>query len=291
MKVLIVKSNINSFERKINKWFLEENNIDVLNFEAENTGISKRLAILSTLKSFRSKHRNNYDKVIVFDDTVFYIYSRLFFSNCYLWFWNTVPSRKGEFLRLKVCKMIHSKIYTFDKADCKRFEINYNTQFFNKEISYSKSATCPLYFVGKDKGRFEIINTVYTYLVRNSLNPLFQMMPDSNNDYKNRNIICNRFVEYDEVLKHVQESKAVLDISKPGQIGMTYRAMEALFYDKKIVTNNTHYREFPFYSPESIYFLEDGLEGLKDFIEAPEVKYDETIKDYYSIQNWLRRFE
>ena len=92
MKVLIVKSNINSFERKINKWFLEENNIDVLNFEAENTGISKRLAILSTLKSFRSKHRNNYDKVIVFDDTVFYIYSRLFFSNCYLWFWNTVTA-------------------------------------------------------------------------------------------------------------------------------------------------------------------------------------------------------
>ena len=291
MKVLIIKSDKDSFEQKVNSWFKQSGcYVECVNIQGKK-GIRKRLIYLKEIINLKIKYRNSLDKVVVFDDVCLFFYVLFFFSNSYLWLWNTVPNSKTAKLRLALCNRKNS-IYSFDEQDCLNYKFKHNTQFFFCEAPNEKTHNKhDLYFVGADKGRYQMLDRIYKHLILNSIEPLFQMIPANEKKYQNKKILCEHFVEYEEVLKNLNSSKAVLDLCKPGQVGMTFRAMEALFYDKKIVTNNTHYRDLPFYSPESIYFLVDGLEGLKDFIEAPEVKYDDSIKDYYSIENWLRRFE
>ena len=193
-------------------------------------------------------------------------------------------------MRLKICNK-KKKIYSFDEQDCKEYNLKYNTQFFFKSTRNKNTFVNDMYFVGVDKNRYKYIDELYMYLTSNSLKPLFQIIPDNNKQYENKLIICERFVEYDEVLRNVSVSKALLDIGKPGQIGMTYRAMEALFYDKKIVTNNIHYRNLPFYSPNKIYIITDNsFNGLAEFINSPSIKYSDKVKQYYNIKNWIGRF-
>lgn len=289
--ILVIKSGRDSFEKVTNKFL--ENKCEIIESEmiiANERGLKKRNKAISFFK----KEAKKYKKIIIFDDIILYLCSLLYSKNSYLWLWNVYNGSLKNRIRLFIANINH-RVYTFDKNDAKKYNLKYNTQFFSKKVadSYktSNDKTCnDMYFVGIDKGRYELLYNIFRYMKKYQMKPLFQMFPDDEKNYKG-DFIIDQLIDYTDVLKNVQESKAVLDICKSGQFGMTYRAMEALFYDKKIVTNNTHYREIPFYSPEAIYFLEDGLEGLKDFIEAPKVKYDEKIKDYYSIENWFKRFE
>lgn len=286
MKTLVIKSERDSFERTVNEW-LKNENIDLLCLDEKKTGIKKRKYYCSQFKEYSKKR---YDKVIIFDNTTAFLYAHFYFHQPFLWFWNTISDKKIEHLRIKLCSFMKYKMYSFDEGDCKKYKLSYNTQFFQKSIDAVKTNR-DAYFVGTDKGRYELIKKVYNHLIEHDIKPLFQIIPDNEKEYELAEIIHKGFVEYDTVLQNVSSSKVILDITKIGQTGMTMRAMEALFYDKKIITNNPLYTNLPFYRKDAVFILNDNLDGLVEFINAADITYDDSIKDYYSVENWLRRFE
>ena len=67
--------------------------------------------------------------------------------------------------------------------------------------------------------------------------------------------------------------------------------MEALFLERKLITNKTDIKNYDFYNHDNIFILgEDNINEIKEFINKPYKKIDQDIIDYYDFDQWLNRF-
>ena len=62
-------------------------------------------------------------------------------------------------------------------------------------------------------------------------------------------------IPYSNVLKNVSESNCILEILQNNQAGPSLRFFEAVFYNKKLLTNNCHIVDFPYYNPQYMKFF------------------------------------
>ena len=96
---------------------------------------------------------------------------------------------------------------------------------------------------------------------------------------------------YEEVLKYVKNTQCILDIVQKGQEGLTRRIMEAMFFNKKLVTNNDQIQQYDFYDRKNIYLLGQDQRELGTFIlEAGTSFWPPEIAAAYSFENWLQVF-
>lgn len=69
--------------------------------------------------------------------------------------------------------------------------------------------------------------------------------------------------------------------------GFSYRIIEALFLNQKIITNRTNLLEEPFYSPERVFIIgKDNINNLKQFLESDLPALSDSILKYYNSQLW-----
>ena len=93
---------------------------------------------------------------------------------------------------------------------------------------------------------------------------------------------------YPEVLQNINRSRAILDFVSPNQSGYTLRPLEALFLNKKLITNEPSIRQETFYRSENIFIYgEDDQDKLLDFINSPFQKVDPSAYQIYDFDNWL----
>ena len=93
---------------------------------------------------------------------------------------------------------------------------------------------------------------------------------------------------YDNI-KLSAQSKCIVDVMSPEQQGLTLRPFDALFLEKKLITNCASVKKFDFYDPANIYVIEgDDLIGLDEFMATPYKKLDETLVCRYEVNQWIR---
>ena len=63
-------------------------------------------------------------------------------------------------------------------------------------------------------------------------------------------------LSHSDILEIYSQSKAVLDINKPFQFGLSMRSFEALVSGNKLITTNQEIKEYDFYSPERILVID-----------------------------------
>jgi len=202
------------------------------------------------------------------------------------WYWNPVRSR---FSPLKI--PAGWETWSFDKMDCKAYTMKYNsTYYFNGIRSKPDDIKYDIMFVGQDKGRlerlislkenFELLGlTFYLHVTRDRLRT----------GRKNKHFYGDR-LNYGQVLNIISQSKSILDFTQDNQTGLTLRVMESLFFQKKLVTNNTDIRDYNFYRKENIFIM--GLDRDRDileFLKTPYIKIDKDIVNQYEFANWLTR--
>ena len=100
------------------------------------------------------------------------------------------------------------------------------------------------------------------------------------------------YIKYDEYIKNIQTSKCILDYNTNNKIApLTLRPLEALFLNKKLITNNLDIINYDFYNPRNIFILgKDDINDIKKFIDTPYQIVDEKIVNYYDFNSWLQRF-
>ena len=108
---------------------------------------------------------------------------------------------------------------------------------------------------------------------------------------KNRPFELKKYLNEEEYYKVLMQSKAILDITEPGNEWLTLRPVEALYLGKKLITNNRFITEEKLYCKKNVFILgADPIGKLKDFIESGYEPMNQEIKDYYSALTWLNRF-
>lgn len=194
---------------------------------------------------------------------------------------------------------------TFDKSDSKQYGIPFVLLYYDptyygplstplteiRKIAVQNGIQQDVYFVGKVYDRLDRLMRIREILEEQEISHKLYIVKNTHRHYSKANAryLFDKGVSYTEVLQNVMQSRCILEILQNGQNGMSYRAMEAAIYHKKLITDNKHAKEYDFYTPERVFILGvDAIDKLKEFVcrEAPwgEDKADVSM---YTPQHWL----
>ena len=209
--------------------------------------------------------------------------------------WNTETNKE----KIDYARKHSWEIWSFDKKECKEQNFFFVDQFY-PEIKRKKiNLKYDIFFCGYNKGRAERLF---------QLEKIFENM-----DLKSRLIIrewgIQQYFEskkcygakyitffetkYGKILEYIQESKCLLEILKDNQMGYSMRVMEAIFFEKKLITNNKEILNAEFYNVSNYFVV--GYDNLSDLKKWLDVPYDDTnIKQYqerYSVKKWYEQLK
>ncbi len=206
-------------------------------------------------------------------------------TRLYLYYWNKIDNL--EQLKLNS----RWKILSFDWQDSKDQNLLYVGGFFDaglQNCSNSKN-DFDVMFIGLNKGRFDDIRKIESALKERGIITMFKLV-------SNKYLFSSKYSRpksYNDVLDLVSKSKSILDITKKGQMGLTLRPYEAIFFQKKLITNNTQIRSYDFYDNRNIFVLDGDVnfDELKKFLNSEFIDYSEKKRSQYSISAWLERID
>ena len=229
------------------------------------------------------KNLKQYHAIIMFDNGYHKVIARYIKRNnpnckLILWFWNPIFSENKKYLGDKEV----DEVWSYDKDDCRRYSLRYNTQFFNrKNIVSGNIIDYDIVFVGAEKGRKGKLDEAVSLIKKNGLSTKI-IVPQNKSDY----------LSYEKYMELVSKSNSILEIMGANATGLTLRSLESIFCEKKLITDNSNIVDYDFYRPENIFIIgKDDPGRLKDFISSPYKKINQKIVDYYEFENWIKRFE
>lgn len=203
-----------------------------------------------------------------------------------VWYWNPiVKSEPLESFTTKNCE-----IWVFDEQDAINHKLKHNTQYYFKDIHVAKKEkTNDVVFVGGDKGRLSYLLEIEKELKNIGIMSDFHIVGSSK--FNKAGYKYNHRISYLEILEKIHKSKAILDVVSDNQSGLTLRPLEALFFNKKLITNDKSILNRDFYEPNNIFVLGvDEESELIKFLNKPMQEINSIIRDKYDFEEWLSRF-
>lgn len=130
-----------------------------------------------------------------------------------------------------------------------------------------------LSFIGQAKDRDVLLQSISEYL-DGKCEMDFLLIGSSSNG--NENIkVTDRYLTYKEYLSRECAANCILELVKGDTEGATLRCWEAVYYNKKLLTNWKGIFEFPFYNPNHIQYFEKPEEiDIKFLTEKIPVEYN-----------------
>ncbi|MBV4420080.1 hypothetical protein KM800_12225 [Clostridium tyrobutyricum] len=233
-----------------------------------------------------------FDTIIIFDrgNTKYiaqYIANRYPNKRIIIWFWNSIKYSISP----KDFNNIPCEVWSFDKMDCKKYELNYNTSFyFDNIILPKKDIYFDICFIGSDKNRMNTILSTQKLFSNLNLKIYYHVVASKKSNLKQYNY--KQMISYTKILEIISSSKIILDLVAEGQNGPTLRPLEAAFFHKKLITNYKNIQEFEFYDSNNIFILgKDDINTLQDFVRGNYVAVNQDSILKYNITNWIKRFK
>lgn len=190
-------------------------------------------------------------------------------------------------------------IFSFDKKDCKQYDLCYNNQpypFLENLRLIKNKIEYDCYFCGYDKERLFDLIRIKDALKNSRCTFRFRIIFEK---HKKCNLdkdalkdieVMKRPIVYNEILEDTSKAKCIIEILKKGQWGFTLRTMESLFLDKKLITNYSDIKNYDFYNPNNIFILDNNYDKIKEFLAIPYEPVPEYIKERYYFNTWIENF-
>jgi hypothetical protein len=204
----------------------------------------------------------------------------------------------------KNIKPFFDSVYTFDKQDAEIYsDMRLRPLFFIDEYKHLPNCKKDIdaLFIGTvHTDRYHILKKIEKQLTENGLNCFFYYY------YPNRLLFTLKKIFYPkfqginqadfhfqglskaEVLAYYARAKAIVDIERPKQNGLTMRTIEVFGAKKKLLTTNQSIYEYDLYHPSNIQMIDrdhpvvDVNFFYQGFTELPDDIYQK-----YSIDYWL----
>lgn len=197
------------------------------------------------------------------------------------YYWDTVRL----FPRNHEITYFFDQIFSFDPGDCKKFGFEFKSNFYSYE-NYTSEVRYQVYNLSSLDERQRITEEIAIELENLELSYLFKGFKKKT--FKSNYIRPTQKISYQEMLDEASYCNVLLDVTKPGQTGLSLRPFEALGLNKKLITTNAAIRDYDFYDPHNIMVVEPGQIRLnKEFFETPVKEVPAFIKNKYHIKQWL----
>ena len=208
-----------------------------------------------------------------------------------VWYWNLVTDME---LSPEYCRNNGCEPWSFDHEDCRKYDMRFGDTYYfpPEEFQVAHKIKNDMFYVGINRpGRKNLLAQLGSYLNENGLKYCFNLTAIPTEPAAIRSQYSPR-MRYEEIIDAINESRAILDLNRENQSGMTLRPMEALFYKRKLVTNNSDIIQYRIYDKKNTFILNgNNFEGLADFLTKPYIE-DQANADKrkkYSYDEWLKR--
>ena len=166
-------------------------------------------------------------------------------------------------------------VFSFDEQNAREYGLKYIYSTFSipdylkSDVKYKSSVF--FFFFGADR-ELEL-NESLSYIAKNVKNSKFGIVGVKQEKYKEL-IDYNKPISYREELMYTYNTECIVEIVKKGQSGITLRTCEAIAFNKKLLTNNSNIKKYPFYNSKYISVFENTEDIDIDFIKK------EILVDY-----------
>ena len=194
-----------------------------------------------------------------------------------LWYRNLVQASQPPGQAPPGCE-----VWSFDPGDCRAYGLGYNPQFYVPSPACRAGASGPwdAFFVGRDKGRRQLLARMEAALQAQGCSTRFCIAG-----------VNSPRLTYAQVLQGIAGCRVLVDCKCSGQQGMTLRPLEALFYGKKLLTNDSRLAGEAFYHPDNIFIWgQDDPVRLGSFLHSACRPVRPAILAQYGLERWVERF-
>src|SRR5690606_12937269 len=127
-------------------------------------------------------------------------------------------------------------IYSYDKKDVEKYGLNFITNFIPFDVNMKNSGRGVFNISSHDK-RFETLEKITLQL--KEMNFPCNIIVRKEKPLNSENIkVVKDYISLKEVMNYMKGSSVLLDIQKENQEGLSFRVLEALGYEKKLITTN-----------------------------------------------------
>lgn len=200
---------------------------------------------------------------------------------CYIYYCNPVGTtfrRPAE--ELQAIRALGYRLTSFDPCEAERYGMACTGQYFRYPEHQPDNIDSDCFFCGLPKDRAGTLQRLRTRLEAEGLTCDF-VIPRTPAEK----------LTYPQYLDRLARTRCVIDISQKGQTGLTRRPLEALFYGKKLLTDNPEIARYDFYRPQNVFILgKDPEEQLRAFIESPLAEVPESVRAAYDVNEWIRHY-
>jgi hypothetical protein len=203
-----------------------------------------------------------------------------------LYFWNPIDN---DFIIRNAKKKY--RVFSYSTFDCQKYGLLFNHSFCpmdnKKNVSLNDSLIYDGIFVGKNKGRLNILEKISPAFEA----PFFWIVKDDN-ESSVKLPLQNSNLSYSDYIKNAKKSKCIIEIVPDQYCGDTLRVSEAVFLQKKLITNHQSITDEWFYNSNNILLINDSTKpsDIRNFLHKPFSNYSKEVQDYFSFLSWLERF-
>lgn len=185
-------------------------------------------------------------------------------------------------------------ILSANTQDVKKYNLTYFTSF-GSIVPVKKAPNVPIsdvVFIGAAKDRLEKILRAFEIFSDNGLKCDFYLtgVPLKMQRYSNYITYANKPIPYSEMLFRTVNSSCIFEATQKCSTGFTSRYFEALFYNKKLISDNQMIKTTKFYNEDFIQLYKEPDDIDVSFIrKSTSVNYG--YKNEYSPERMLDLIE
>ena len=201
------------------------------------------------------------------------------------------------------CFNYFDKVLSFDEEDAKsHFGVHFRPTFFLpifETISLQKGTKYDISYVATmDRVRYPILCSIKNNIYNDCKLNMHLYVVSKILYYRNKFISFGKFgkqikpqynaLNLSQIAELTKQSRCVLDISYPDQVGLSMRVYEALAAHRKYITTNEYVKKCDFYCPENILVINrDNPYIPQEFVESKYVEIPKEILQKYSLKQWV----
>lgn len=197
------------------------------------------------------------------------------------------------------------KKFTFERSDTQKYNLhfrplfyldeyrdsNHEFQDFEYDVVFIGSAHTDRYVVGEKvksvADKLNLKSFFYYYAMGRTAFKLKKLFDKNMKQFDLKKVSFEK-LNHEQIIDYYKKSKAVLDINKPFQNGLTIRTFEVLAAGRKLITTNEDIRNYPFYNPNNILIIDrENVELRPDFFTEAFSGIDEKILYMMSLDSFI----
>ncbi len=183
------------------------------------------------------------------------------------------------------------EVYSYEKEDIEKYNFIETSNFIYDEVLEQEEIKYDIFNVSSYDTRINEIDKLSTKLAEAGLKIYFVLFYFEKLVYKNLHSVTE-YLSLQETKKLIAQSKAMIDIQRKDQKGLSFRTFESLGYRKKLITTNKMVKNFDFFHPNNMLIIDSkntNVEEIKKFLDLPYTEISKDILDQYHLKNFTKK--